>query len=270
MIADWQKEIMYRGEITRGRLVADSEECAKIDEQLKENPDDYYLWAARGIVCATPQEAVESYSMALAIRPLAPNMLYNRGRRYMGLNQYKQSLADLNAACLLDPEDGWKWHFRGVALYFLGKYREAAESFQKAIETGQKFGLHLLPFDLDWMWNALGKLGEKKRMAECIKVFTPDTPVLDTELSYKRRLLLYNGYMTVEEFLEGIDYEDHVETANQLYGLANYYFYIKDDPANSVKYLKEALTYTNGKASWGYKMAALDLPGREDVLRSKQ
>lgn len=266
MIEQWQREIMYKGEITRGRLVADPDECARIDEQLRESPNDYYLWAARGIVCASPQEAVESYSMALALRPLAHNMLYNRGRRYMGLGQWQQSLADLTQATALDPEDGWKWHFKGVAQYFLQMYANAATSFKTAIDVGQKFGLHLLPFDLDWLWNSYGKLGLYKEMQECIKVFSKDTEVLDTELSYKHRLLLYNGYISVEDFLENIDENDQLEAANQIYGLANYYYYVKKDVATSVYYLKKALGYTGGKAGWGYRMALQDLPAREKEM----
>lgn len=220
-------------------------------------------------MAAPPQEAVEIYSMALSIRPLAVNMLYNRGRRYMGLKQWKQSLADLCQATTLDPEDGWKWHFRGVAEYFLGMYEDAVESFKTAIDAGQRFGLHLMPFDLDWLWNSYGKLGRYDDMNACIKIFTPDTPVLDTELTYKRRLMLYNGYMTIDEFLAGVDYDDRIETVNQLYGLANYYYYTKKDLENSVKYLKEAISYADARAGWGYRMAILDLPEREKDLAGK-
>lgn len=270
MISEFQREIMYKGQATRGRLVADAEECAKIDEQLKTDPENYYLWAARGIVCATAEEAVDSYSMALSIRPLAPNMLYNRGRRFMSLGRYRQSLADLRLATTLDPEDGWKWHFYGVALYFLGRYQDAADAFEHAIEANDRSGVPLLPFDIDWMWNAYGKLGERDKMAQCIKRVGPDTPVLDTEETYRRRLLVYNGYMSPQEFLDTIDYSDHVETANQLYGLGNYYYYICNDLELGVKYLKEALTYTEGKMSWGYKMAKMDLPEREKELAESQ
>ena len=263
MIAEFQKEIMYKGLATKGPLKADAEECAKIDKLLAENPNDYFLWAARGIVCATAEEAIESYSMALALRPLSPNILYNRGRRFMGLNRYRQSLADLKASTLLDPDDGWKWHFLGVALYFLESYQEAADAFQKAIEVNERNGVPLLPFDADWMWNCYGKLGLSDRQAACIRQVPKDVDVLDTEETYRRRLLLYNGYMTDQEFLDGIDYEDHIETANQLYGLSNYYYYIQRDLEKSVYYMKEIFRYDRGVRGWGYKMATLDLPERE-------
>lgn len=269
MITDFQREIMYRGLATRGRLKADSEECALIDGKLKETPDDYYLWAARGCVCAGAEEAIESYSMAISIRPLAPNMLFNRGRRYMSLNRYPQALADLCLSTQLDPEDGWKWHFQGVALYFLERYQEAAAAFLKAIDANNRGGVPLIPFDVDWLWNCYGQLGDSLSQAECLKQVGPDTPVLDTEESYGRRLKLYNGYMNVQEFLDGIDYEDPVEAANQLYGLANYCFYILHDTARSVKYLEETLACKGGERSWGYKMALLDMPARVKQLSER-
>lgn len=270
MISEFQREIMYNGRTTRGRLQADPEECARIDEQLRKDPENYYLWAARGVVCATGEEAIESYSMALSIRSLAPNMLFNRGRRFMGQDRYPQALADLKAAVTPDPEDGWKWHFYGVALYFLDQYQEAADAFRQAIDANERNGVPLLPFDVDWLWNALGKLDKREEMADCLKLVKEDTPVLDTEDSYRRRLLVYNGYLSPEEFLRTIEYEDEVETANQLYGLANYYLYICNDPEKCVHYLKETLTYTKGSRSWGYKMAQLDLPEREQALKNMQ
>lgn len=268
MITDFQREIMYRGLATRGRLIPDAAELTKIDEQLKEDPQNYYLWAARGVVCSSAEEAIDSYSMAIQIRPLAPNMYFNRGRRFMSLNRYCQALADLRVAVHLDPEDGWKWHFYGVALYFLDRYEEAAEAFNRAIDANNRNHVPLIPFDVDWLWNCYGQMKDEKRQAECLKQVGPDTEVLDTEESYGRRLKLYNGYMSAEEFLSGIDYEDHVEAANQLYGLANYYYYILHDVKSSVKYLNETLACTGGVRSWGYKMALLDKPGREQELAS--
>ena len=263
MITDFQREIMYRGLATRGRLKADAEELACIDRQLQENPHDYYLWAARGVVCATAEEAINSYSMALSIRPLAPNMFFNRGRRFMSQNHYELALADLRLATHLDPEDGWKWHFYGVVLYFLERYEDAAQAFLNAIDANDRNQVPLLPFDVDWLWNCYGQLGDSERQADCLKLVGPDTQVLDTEESYGRRLKLYNGFMTIQEFLDGIDYSDEVETANQLYGLANYYYYILHDKENSIKYLNETLSYTGGVKSWGYKMALLDKSKRE-------
>ncbi len=263
MITQQQRDIMYKGLAVTGRITFDPDEYAKIEAGLAENPEDYFLWCAKGVMATDLDVAIESYSTALSIRPLSPNTLYNRARKYMSQGRYVEALADFALSTLLDPDDGWKWHFYGVGLYFANRFIEAAETFAKAIAINEKNGVPLLPFDAEWQWNCYCKAGDLEAASRCIAGVTPDTPVVESESTYKRRILLYRGLLTPEEFLEGIDESDCLEAANQLYGLANYYYYIKKDTAASLKYLDEVLAIEKAKLCWGYKMAALDKPLRQ-------
>ena len=263
MITQEQRDIMYKGLAVKGRIVFDPEEYARIEEGLRRTPEDYYLWCAKGVMAQNIDEAIDSYSMALSIRPLSPHTIYNRARKYMGQSRYLEAMADFALATLLDPEDGWKWHFYGVALYFTGQLLRAAETFAKAIEVNERSGVDLLPFDAEWQWNCYCKAGDLEAAERCIRPVTPDTPVVASEATYKRRILLYQGSLTPEEFLAGIDEEDYLEAANQRYGLANYYYYIRKDTQTSLHYLEQVLADQRARLCWGYKMAELDYPLRK-------
>lgn len=257
-----QREIMYKGLAIKGRITFDPEEYTKIEAGLMQDPKDYYLWCAKGVMARDLDDAIQSFSMALSLRPLSPHTVYNRARKYMSQGRYVEALADFALSTLLDPEDGWKWHFYGVALYFTNQLTEAAGIFGKAIEVNRRNGVNLLPFDAEWQWNCYCKAGDLQAAAQCIQEVTPDTPVVETEATYKRRILLYRGLISPEEFVAGIDEEDALEAANQLYGLANYYYYLKRDTMTSLRYLEKVLSNEKAKLGWGYKMAALDEPLR--------
>mgnify|MGYP001049374173 FL=1 len=266
MITQQQRDIMYKGLAVTGRIAFDADEYAKIEAGLAVDPSDYFLWCARGVMSTDLDVSIESYSRALALRPLSCNTLYNRARKYMSLGRYIEATADFALSTLLDPDDGWKWHFYGVALYFTSRLEEAARAFEKAIAANEKNGLPLLPFDAEWQWNCYCKAGDLEAAQRCIAGVTVDTPVVETESTYKRRILLYRGLLTPEEFLAGIDESDRLEAANQRYGLANYYYYLKKDTAMSLKYLDEVLAIQEAALCWGYKMAALDRPLRQSAI----
>lgn len=257
-----QRDIMYKGLAVKGRIAYDPEEYAKIEAGLAERPSDYYLWCAKGVMAQDLEAAIQSYSMALSLRPLSPHTMYNRARKYMSQGRYVEALSDFALSTLLDPEDGWKWHFYGVALYFTNQLTEAAEVFGKAIDVNRRNGVALLPFDAEWQWNCYCKAGDFQAAARCIQAVTPDTPVVETEATYKRRILLYRGLISPEEFLAGIDEGDALEAANQLYGLANYYYYVRKDTAASLRCLEKVLANEKARLGWGYKMAVLDAPLR--------
>ena len=263
MITQEQRDSMYKGLAITGRISFDADEYRKIEADLERDPKDYFLWCAKGVMAPDLDIAIQSFSMALSIRPLSPNTLYNRARKYMSQGRYVEALADFAISTLLDPDDGWKWHFYGVALYFTDRLIEAAETFGKAIAINEKNGVPLLPFDAEWQWNCYCKAGDIVAAEKCIQSVTEETPVVESESTYKRRILLYRGILTPEEFLAGIDENDVLEAANQLYGLANYYYYIKGDTATSLAYLDKVLANEKAKLGWGYKMAVRDRAARQ-------
>lgn len=266
MISQEQREIMYKGLAMKGRLVYDAAEDAAIEAGLQRDPSDYFLWCAKGILTKNLEESVRYFSVALSLRPLAAHTRYNRGRRYMSQGRYVEALSDLALATTLDADDGWKWHFYGVALYFTDQLTKAAEAFAKAIEVNERNGLDLLPFDAEWQWNCWCKAGEPEKAAACIAAVDETTPVVASEATYKRRVLLYRGLISPEVFRAGIDEADALEAANQMYGLANYYFYLCHDTKKSMECLNRVLANEKACLGWGYKMAKRDEPIRRALL----
>jgi tetratricopeptide (TPR) repeat protein len=261
-LGEEQLRIMYQALPTKGRLVADGAELALIEAALLADPNDYYLWCARAAMVSSTEDAIESYSRALAVKPLSSHALYNRGRKLLGSGRHAQAFADLRASTLLDPDEAWKWHFQGVALYFLDLFDDAVEVFEEAIEAGTRAGDHLLPFEIEWMWNCYSKAGKPEAAARCLERVDETTPVLESEATYKKRILLYRGLLDEDAYVASIDPADPLEMGSQLYGLANYHYYVRGDSARSLEVLKQVLDLYDGRASWGYQMATRDLAAR--------
>lgn len=261
-LSEEQLRIMYLALPTKARLTFDATELALIDAALNEDPHNYYLWCARATMMSDIEDAIECYSRALAIQPLASHALYNRGRKLLGSNRYAQALADLTAATALDPDEAWKWHFQGVALFFLDLFDEAIPVFEKAIEAGVRAGDHLLPFEIEWMWNCYTKSGNHEAAAACIERVDESTPVLESEETYKQRILLYRGLIDEEAYVAAFDHSDPLEVGSRLYGLANYLYFVRGDHERSREVLEQVLEMYDGRSTWGYQMATRDLVAR--------
>lgn len=257
-----QLEVMYLGLPLKERLVPDDGELALIESAVGEGASTFGLWTARAALTKDVDVAVESYSRALAARPLHSHSLYNRGRKMLGLGRYAQGVADLRLATTLDQDEPWKWHFLGVGHYFLDEYDQAVQAFERAAQASHALGADLLPFEVEWMWNCLQRAGRSGDAQAVLNRVDATTPVAASEATYKARILLYKGVVSPEEFEAGIDQDDIPERVNQLYGLANYHHYVIGDTEQSVALLRRVLDPAHAGQGWGYRMAERDLPGR--------
>jgi len=259
-IQERQINIMKAGGATRGPIVMDEEYLKQAEAALEKDPKDFIAWVSRGILYFNEdfEKAIESFSQALALRPFNGDQYYNRGRKFLSQDRYPQALADLTMSTHLDQTDAWKWHFRGVAHYFLDQYEEAIECFRRGIELHVKNGTNNTPPERDWIFMSYLHMGQKEKALESIADITPDTPVEKGDLMYLKRCLLYTGQTTIDEFDKDVDRSMAKRIITELYGAVVYCHWIAGDDKRAVGYLKEILAVEEDHHAFGYKMALLD------------
>lgn len=176
----------------------------------------------------------------------------------MSEDRYPQALADLVLATRLDDADAWKWHFRGVAHYFLDQFEEAIECFQRGIDWHIKNGTNNTPPERDWIFMSYLHMGEKEKAMESIADMNADTLVEPGDLMYLKRCLLYKGITSIDDFDRDIDRSFAKRIITELYGAVVYCHYISGDDERAVGYLKEILAVEEDHHAFGYKMALID------------
>jgi len=259
-IGERQLHIMEHGLASRGPIVMDWDELKKVEERLKEDPENFCLWVARGILYFNEdfEKSIESLSMALSYNPFNADQYYNRGRKFLSQDRFVQALSDFILATRLDDKDAWKWHFQGVAYFYLDRYNEAIASFYKAIACHVKNDTHNIPPEVDWIWMSWMRLGNREEAANCLKLVTKETEVERGDLMYKKRVLLYKGELSLEEFDSTVERDVSKRGITELYGAAAYCHYVLGDDKQAVKYLDEVLAYPTEHHAFGYKMALVE------------
>lgn len=248
--------------IAEAREVEDTEAIAKLREAVEKNPEDHASWFELGMQYYNTNfhEARKCFSRAIAIEPFNAVYVFNRGRKCLSADDYEEALADFATAIRLAPIDGFKWHYLANAYFFLGDYERAAENYRIAIEMHLKTGVHLIPPAVDWMWMSYMRLGQPEKAQAALDEFiTPDIPVEDSDYDYKKRVLLYAGYTTPEEFYANIERDRDVKGLTETYALANYYRFVKHDMEKCHAYLKEVLAYKTVHHAFAYKLALKDI-----------
>lgn len=249
-------------------LVAEARECedakmvAKLREAVSRDPADHASWFELGMQYYNTDfhEARRCFSRAIALEPFNAVYVFNRGRKCLSADDYEEALADFTMAIRLAPIDGFKWHYLANAYFFLEDYARAAENYRNAIDMHLKTGVHLIPPAVDWSWMCYMHLGQPEKARAILDEFiTPDIPVEDSDFDYKKRVLLYAGYTTPDEYYKNIEFGRDVKALTETYALANYYRFIKGDMEMCHHYLKEVLAYKTTHHAFAYKLARKDI-----------
>ena len=259
-IQERQLKLMREGGATRGPIVMDEEILKEMEARLAKDPKDFIAWVSRGILYFNEdfEKSIESLSHALALQPFNGDQYYNRGRKFLSQDRYPQALADLTLSTRLDDKDAWKWHFCGVAHYFLEQYEQAIECFERGIDCHLKNGTNNTPPERDWIFMAYLHMGEKDKALASIAGITADTPVEKGDLMYLKRCLLYTGQTSIDDFDQDIDRTMAKRIITELYGAVVYCHWIAGDDQRAAGYLKEILAVEEDHHAFGYKMTLQD------------
>ena len=185
----------------------DMTKIRELEAKLREMPLDDATWFALGkeYFDTDFRKAHSCFSMALAQRPFNADYRLNRGRKSLSLDSFEEALADLSLAVRLDIEDGEKWHYLGNAYFFLGRYQEAIDCYKSAMERHRRNVVGLEAPAIDWIWMAYMQDGRPEEAMAYVKAnASPDMHVEESDLSYKKRILLYAGYTDIDTYLREV------------------------------------------------------------------
>jgi len=112
-------------------------EIKKLDELIKENPNNADAFYNRGVVYASKGDfnlAIIDYTRALQINPNHGDAFYNRGLSYVKKERYEEAEKDFDSAIRLAPDSADAYCNRGNVRYQLGKFDAAIEDYTSAIQ----------------------------------------------------------------------------------------------------------------------------------------
>jgi protein O-mannosyl-transferase len=104
---------------------------------LKKNPNCWMAHYNLGIVFSEegkPDQAIEHYRQAVALRPDYAEAHYNLGRLLVNLGQLNDAVAHYERAAAINPADAEAQNNLGVTLFGMGRADEAIAHYQKALE----------------------------------------------------------------------------------------------------------------------------------------
>lgn len=247
------------------KKAADSGVIAELDAKLKENPKDPELWFAKGqeYFGIEFNKAVDCFSMAIALQPFNHDYYFNRGRKYVSLDQWERGLADFVMSIRLDPTDGLEWHYAGVCCFYMDRYDEAAAYFKRAIQSHRATDTHLVWPEVDWIYMAYMRSGRKEEAISALDLVGNDEPVEITDYFYKKRVQVYKKLVTPEEYLANLDRHSNLDAMTELYALANYYYYQSGEPEKAAAVVDEILAMPDYHHCFAFKSSIINKKERQ-------
>ncbi len=209
------------------------------------------------------QEAVKTDTEALAAYPEDADLLLERGHRELGLRQFAAAQNDLEHAVKADPTKLDSHYHLGLALYFQGRFEEAAVHFGHARDLA-KTDDSLIDCS-NWLYVSLRRAGKQDEAKEVLTRITPAVHNTEPHLAFYLSLLrFYQGQRTEQQILPARpapgDSEAELSYNTVNYGLGNWHLYSGDKPA-AYPYFEKVVV---GSAwnSWGFVGSEVELTRR--------
>ena len=202
------------------RSQADTGPIARAQRAVDADPRNVQKLITLGIAqsgARQMQEAVRTFTRALAIEPENPILYRWRGHRNLSVRNFDQAMADFTRGYGMDSTVYGILYHLGVLRFVRGDFNAAADAFRRAQPLAPDAGE--LAGSTDWRWMSLMRAGRASEAAAML-ARRPDS--LPTTVAYARRLKLYRGEIGPDQLLTPSDTRD-VEVATLAYGLGNWY-----------------------------------------------
>lgn len=202
------------------RSQADTGPVARAQRDLAAHPRDMQKYIALGTAQAGArqmQEAVQTFTRALAIWPDSAILWRWRGHRNLSVRNFDRAMADLTHGYGMDSTVYGILYHLGVLRFVRGDFNAAADAFRRAQPLAPDAGE--LAGSTDWLWMSLMRAGRASE-ASAMLARRPDS--LQTTAAYARRLKMYRGEITPEQLITPADTSD-IDVATLQYGLGDWY-----------------------------------------------
>jgi tetratricopeptide (TPR) repeat protein len=144
----------------------------------------------------------------------------------------------------------------GLAYYLKGDYKNAAGSYEEAMEYADNDDL--VAATTDWLFMTYHRLGRSEDAKDLLEKIETQMSIIENE-AYHKRLLMYKGQYQPELLLaiQEAGVEPEVAIATQGYGVGNWYL-IQSDTARAIDMFKKVLSGSSFSA-FGFIAAEADL-----------
>lgn len=233
---------------------ADTGPVARAQRALAQDPRNLQRYIDLGTAQAGArqmQEAVQTFTRAMAVAPNDPIVYRWRGHRNLSVRNYDQAMADLTRGYGLDSTVyGIQYHL-GVLRFLRGDFNAAVDAFRRAQPHAPDAGE--LTGSTDWLWMSLMRAGRASEAAAML-ARRPDSLHIDN--AYARRLKLYRGEIGPDAVLTASDTGD-VDVATLAFGLGNWYL-LKGDTARATTMFKRSIA-SGGWPAFGFMASEAEL-----------
>jgi tetratricopeptide (TPR) repeat protein len=236
------------------RALVDSGPVARAERALAADPRTIQRYIELGTAQAGArqmQEAVQTFTRALAVAPNDPMLYRWRGHRNLSVRNFDASMADLTRGYALDSLNYGTLYHLGVLRFVRGDYNAAADAFRRAQPRAPDAAE--LAGSTDWFWMSLQRAGRGNE-ATAMLARHPDS--LATTVAYARRLRMYRGEITPEALITAADTGD-IDVATLRFGLGNYYL-VKGDSARARAEFQRSVA-SGGWAAFGFIVSEVEL-----------
>jgi tetratricopeptide (TPR) repeat protein len=206
-------------------------EVAVAEKKLATDPKNVDLLVALGRAQAgiwRYNDAIATFTKALALAPANPMLYRLRGHRYISIRQFDKALADLKLAVKHNGAGGKDadldfdiWYHLALANYLKGNFAKAAEAYERCRDVS-KTDDKLIAVS-DWLYMTYRRMKKDAEAAKVLERITPQMQVKENK-SYFDRLLLYKG-LKKEADLVNIEKATDLEIATVGYGVGNWHLY---------------------------------------------
>ena len=193
------------------RSLADTGPVARAQAAVNADPRNVQKLIALGIAQSgvrQMQEAVRTFTRAIAIAPDDPILWRWRGHRNLSVRNFDQAMADLTRGYGMDSTVYGILYHLGVLRFVRGDFNAAADAFRRAQPLAPDAGE--LAGSTDWLWMSLMRAGRASE-ASAMLARRPDS--LPTTAAYAKRLKLYRGEITPGQFITPADTSSSTDSA---------------------------------------------------------
>lgn len=245
--------------------------------QRDANPDDADAWiwvGRREGYLGRYQDAVHTYTEAIARFPEDARLYRHRGHRFITLRELDRAVTDLQHAADLvrgQPDevepDGQPnaagiptstlqsniWYHLALAHYLKHDFEAALPAWLGALDVSKNDDMQVAT--RDWLYMTYRRLGQADEAARVLEPVHADMTILENT-AYHRRLLMYRGEIPPDSLLD-IQDADPIQIATYGYGVGNWYLY-NGDRERAEEVFRRILEGPNW-AAFGYIAAEAEL-----------
>jgi tetratricopeptide (TPR) repeat protein len=236
------------------RSQPDTGPVARAEQTLHTDPLSVPKFVQRGVAQAGArqmQEAVQTFTRAMAIAPNDPILYRWRGHRNLSVRNFDAAMTDLTRGYGMDSTMYGILYHLGVLRFVRGDFNAAADAFARAQRRAPDGGE--LAGSTDWLWMSLQRAG---RSAEAAAMLARRPDSLPATNAYARRLRLYRGEILPITVLTPADTSD-IDVATLAFGLGNWYM-VKGDTVRARELFRRSVQ-SGGWPAFGFMASEAEL-----------